>query len=150
MSDFDVFLCHNSKDKPDVEAIGRRLIEMNMKPWLDDWEIPPGESWIQYLSEHLDRIQAAAVFVGQKGIGPWQAKEIELLLISFVQDKKRVVPVILPCCEVEPHLPLFLKGVQMVDFRKLRTDPLKKLFWGITGERWSPKPTRKLASNSRA
>ena len=40
--DYDVFLCHNSKEKAQIMAIGERLKERGILPWLDVWEIRPG------------------------------------------------------------------------------------------------------------
>ena len=42
--DYDVFLCHNSRDKEQVMAIGERLKERGILPWLDVWEIRPGRA----------------------------------------------------------------------------------------------------------
>jgi hypothetical protein len=42
---FDVFLCHNSEDKPAVRKIARTLAKKEIKPWLDEKEIRPGTSW---------------------------------------------------------------------------------------------------------
>jgi hypothetical protein len=33
---FDVFLCHNSEDKPAVREISKLLKGNNIKPWLDE------------------------------------------------------------------------------------------------------------------
>ena len=49
--DYDVFLCHNSRDKEQVVAIGERLKERGILPWLDIWEIQPGRRWQQRTSE---------------------------------------------------------------------------------------------------
>jgi hypothetical protein len=43
--------------------------------------------------------------------------------------------VILPDCEKPPELPLFLKGMTWVDFRKKDPNPLQQLIWGITNKR---------------
>jgi TIR domain len=42
---FDVFLCHNSEDKPAVREIAQKLSEKKIKPWLDEEQIRPGTSW---------------------------------------------------------------------------------------------------------
>jgi hypothetical protein len=43
---YDVFLSHNSADKPAVEAIARRLREEGgLTPFLDKWHLIPGEPW---------------------------------------------------------------------------------------------------------
>jgi TIR domain len=38
---FDVFLCHNSEDKPAIRGICRRLVSEGIKPWLDEEQIRP-------------------------------------------------------------------------------------------------------------
>ncbi len=40
---FDVFLCHNSADKPAVKRIGEKLKQRGILPWLDEWELRPGQ-----------------------------------------------------------------------------------------------------------
>ena len=42
---FDVFLCHNSRDKPRVKQIGEELKQQGVLPWLDEWELRPGLPW---------------------------------------------------------------------------------------------------------
>ncbi|MBI2487804.1 MAG: toll/interleukin-1 receptor domain-containing protein [Deltaproteobacteria bacterium] len=37
MSGFDVFLSHNSKEKPAVERIAEKLKQAGLEPWLDKW-----------------------------------------------------------------------------------------------------------------
>ena len=39
---FDVFLSHNSRDKPLVERIAERLKRARLEPWLDAWCLVPG------------------------------------------------------------------------------------------------------------
>ena len=42
---FDVFLCHNSEDKPAVRELAQRLRERGLRPWLDERELRPGQPW---------------------------------------------------------------------------------------------------------
>ena len=62
--DFDVFLCHNSKDREQVMAIGDRLRERGVLPWLDVWEIRPGVRWQKELRRVIRSVKTAAVFIG--------------------------------------------------------------------------------------
>jgi hypothetical protein len=39
---FDVFLSHNSRDKPAVERIAVKLQRAGLQPWLDRWHLTPG------------------------------------------------------------------------------------------------------------
>ena len=39
----DVFLSHNSEDKAEVEKIANQLLKVGIRPWLDKWDLIPGE-----------------------------------------------------------------------------------------------------------
>ena len=132
---FDVFLCHNVGDKPAVMDIGRRLMERGVLPWLDQWELRPGMPWQRLLEEQMASIAAAAVFVGNDGIGPWQRQELDGFLREFNTRGCPVIPVMLPGAGAAPKLPLFLQAMTWVDFRVADPDPLRQLIWGVTGKR---------------
>ena len=131
--EFDVFLCHNSQDKPAVIEIANQLKANNINPWLDKWHLRPGSSWQDSLEDQINEIRAAAVFVGNSGLGPWQMQEIKAFLRAFVNRKCPVIPVLLPNAPQEPQLPVFLQGLMWVDFRQRDPEPLGQLIWGITG-----------------
>ncbi|HYV14055.1 MAG TPA: TIR domain-containing protein [Pyrinomonadaceae bacterium] len=134
-SDFDVFLCHNRKDKTSVKMVGELLKERGILPWLDEWELQPGVPWQPALEKQIEQIKSAAVFVGEEGIGPWQQQELDAFLREFVSRKCPVIPVLLDNAQRIPSLPVFLKGMVWVDFRNPDPDPLSQLIWGITGQR---------------
>ena len=143
---YDVFLCHNSADKPAVKEIGKRLKEHGLRPWLDEWHLRPGFSGQAELEKQIENIKAAAVFVGESGMGPWQTHEYEAFFREFIARKCPVIPVILPECKGKPDLPVFLKGMTWVDFTKTDPDPLGRLIWGITGENPN-EPTSTIPQN---
>ena len=142
---FDVFLCHNSEDKPQVKEIGEKLKEYSLKPWLDIWELRPGHSWQDTLEEKIEEIHAAAVFVGKNGFGPWQKQELKAYLREFVNRNCPVIPILLSDTPEKPQLPLFLRGLTWVDFRTSDPDPMDQLIWGITGKK--PQLTNSLPSS---
>jgi hypothetical protein len=131
--EFDVFLCHNSKDKPEVKQIARVLEALEVVPWLDEWELRPGWPWQRALEEQIEHVKSAAVFVGIDGIGPWQDMEMRAFLNQFVRRNCPVIPVLLKDAPMEPALPPFLQEMTWVDFRKKDPDPMERLIWGITG-----------------
>jgi len=134
---FDVFLCYNKADKVAVKDIGSRLLELGILPWLDEWQLPPGRPWQNALEEQIRKIGSAAVFVGKNGIGPWQDVEQAALLRQFVKRKCPLIPVILPAAKRKPKLPIFLEGMNWVDFGNEAINPYQQLVWGITGNRSS-------------
>ncbi len=141
--DFDVFLSHNSQDKPDVRRLNVQLKKRGLKPWLDEEQLTPGRPWIHALEEIVRSCRCAIVCVGPNGLGPWQEPEMEGLLIRFSKEKKHdpggespVIPVLLPKAPARVELPLFLQRFTWVNLRGgLRKAGIDKLVWGITGQK---------------
>ena len=142
---FDVFLSHNSKDKPAVRELAEALRARGLKVWLDEWELVPGRPWQEALEEIIETTGASAVLIGKDGLGPWQDKEMRGCLSEFVERNLPVIPVLLPGAPETPTLPIFLKGFTWVDLRGgLTEEGIGQLQWGITDERpqrSKPSPT---------
>jgi serine/threonine protein kinase/GTPase SAR1 family protein len=141
IKEFDVFLCYNKKDQEAVIEIGESLKEQSILPWLDIWEIRPGQLWQKALEQQIGQIKSAAIFVGENNMAPWQEYELDALLREFVRRKCPVIPVLLKDAPYEPNLPVFLQGMRWVDLREHKytsssmNNPLEQLIWGITGVR---------------
>lgn len=133
---FDVFLSHNSKDKPTVKILKEKLHEAGIACWLDVDELVPGGNWQIDLGQAITNSSAVAVCFGPAGIGPWEDEEIQSAITLAVTKKKRVIPVILPDAPQEPDLPQFLVIRTWVDLRSgFAEEGLNKLIWGITGRK---------------
>ena len=133
--DFDVFLCHHGVDKPDVKKIGEQLKQQGILPWLDEWQLRPGLPWQSLLEQQITKIKSAAVFIGEDGVGSWEQMELWAFLSEFVKRRCPVIPVILSKAQKSPQLPIFLREMTWVDFRKQSPDPMERLIWGITGKK---------------
>ncbi len=133
---FDVFLSHNSEDKPIVRKLADALEARGLRPWLDERELIPGGSWQDELEEAIEDTRSAAVLIGPDGLGPWQDQEMRACLQRFVQNGKRLIPVLLPEYSDAVRLPAFLTLRTIVDLRDGLTDAgLDRLVWGITGKK---------------
>jgi hypothetical protein len=132
---FDVFVCYHSTDRPAVQGIAKRLKNAGVLPWLDAWELAPGQDWQDCVEDQVSKVRSAAVFYGASGQGPWQEREVRALLEQFVERKAPIIPVLLPDAPLKPDLPLFLRSLVWVDFRSNDPDPFDQLLWGITGKR---------------
>ncbi len=131
---FDVFLSHNSQDKPRVREIGTALKARGLRPWLDEWELIPGRPWQEALEDILRTVGSSAILVGQDGLGPWEVPEMRASLSECVRRGLPVIPVLLPGAPQCPELPLFLTQYTWVDLRGgLTAAGLDRLQWGITG-----------------
>lgn len=135
VGEFDVFLAYNEKDKKQVEQIGGFLKERGLNPWLDKWNVAPGQRFAEEVERVLPTTRAVAVFVAGAGAGPWEQVEIYAALQSFVKDRRPVIPVLLPGASDTHALPLFLQQFNAVRFSSDVSDEeaLDKLEWGITG-----------------
>ncbi|AVH74225.1 GUN4 domain-containing protein [Nostoc sp. 'Lobaria pulmonaria (5183) cyanobiont'] len=135
MEQFDVFLCHNSQEKAQVEEIRTQLLQTGIYAWLDKYDFEPFRPWQDQLDEIIFQIKAAAVFIGSSGVGPWADIEMKEFLVEFAKRKIRMGLVILPGCpdHLINEVPRFMRSFQWVDFRHQDPDPMERLIWGITG-----------------
>src|ERR1035441_7748404 len=122
---YDVFLCHSSADKPAVEEVARRLQAGGVRPWLDKWNLVPGEPWQPEIENALRFCRTCAVFVGDHLAHPWQNEEMRAAIARRVADagkRFRVIPVLLPKARrtTIQALPSFLVAATWVEFRRLR------------------------------
>src|SRR4051812_9784567 len=136
----DVFLSHASPDKPLVEDLARRLVRENLKPWLDKWNLIPGEPWQPAIEAALSDCAVCAVIIGPGDLGPWHHEEMRLAISWRVSDRERafrVIPVLLPGAErpERSKLPGFLVATTWVEFRGSMDDPkaFHRLVSGIRG-----------------
>jgi len=136
---FDVFLSHNSHDKPAVRQLMARLVEHGLATWFDEDQLQPGIPWQPLLELGIKRSRSVAVLVGNDGVGPWENEEMQAALRLAVRDKRPVIPVLLSGSATPPELPMFLANRTWVDLRGgLTHESVAHLIWGITGRK--PRP----------
>ena len=90
------FLSHASEDKEDfVEPLARELAEMGVAPWLDIWEIRPGDSLVKKLFEEgLDTVDAVIVVVSASSAAkPWVREELDAAVVRRITSSVRLIPV---------------------------------------------------------
>jgi hypothetical protein len=137
---YDVFLSHNSRDKPAIEWLAAKLEDQaGIKVFLDKWNLVPGDSWQEDLENALQASQAVAVFLGPTGISGWHNEELRSALTTRVSGRgRRVIPVLLPGTTMpeDDQIPAFLQRLTWVDFRKGLDDDeaFIRLVAGIKGE----------------
>jgi hypothetical protein len=141
-SNYDVFLSHNSKDKPDVRALAGWLEDNDVTVWLDEAELKPGDRLTKKLGVSLEASRSAIICIGPDGEGPWQSEEIDTLLnksikLSRQRDEFRIIPVLLPGADTS-KLQWFLETRLWIDLKNGITDneaDLLRLKCAILGER---------------
>ena len=122
MANFDIFLSHNSRDKPAVERIAAKLKQAGLEPWLDKWCLTPGGKWQEELAAGLRASSTCGFFIGPNGVGDWASEELNVALDRAAKDRIfRLFLVLLPAVP-EPFdatsLPPFLSTRTWIDLRK--------------------------------
>ena len=122
---YDVFLSHNSEDKPAVETIANRLEDEGISPYLDIWHLTPGKLWLRELADALEESACVAVFFGPSGLGAWHHQEMQIALnkAARTQDNFRLIPVLLPGAD-KSQVDSFLQLRTWVDFSDALVDEL--------------------------
>ena len=136
-----VFLSHSRRDKPSVERIAERLVEVpGILPWLDKWNLIPGDPWQEALEDALELCDVCLVFLGPGELSPWQNEEMRDVINQRVSDPDkifRVIPVLLPGAQKgrRGELPRFLLRVNWVEFRESveEEEAFNRLLAGIRG-----------------
>lgn len=137
---FDVFLAHNSQDKPLIRQLYSELKDRGIKPWLDEEEVTPGTSFQDQIQQAIAEVKTAAICIGQVGLGKWQALELKTLISQCVERNIPVIPVLLPGVTEIPENLLFLNEFHAVTFPDGMEDEQAyyRLEWGITGRKPLP------------
>ncbi|WP_309892528.1 toll/interleukin-1 receptor domain-containing protein [Archangium sp.] len=135
VSSRDVFISYDRRDVVAVRRVIDKLEARGISVWVDFRDLRPGLPWQPELENQIQASGAVAVFIGKNKLTYWQDHEQQAF---FREAKKRgcpIIPVVLQDCEGDPELPVFLQGMQQVDFRHADPDPIEQLVYGIRGTR---------------
>jgi hypothetical protein len=116
-----VFLCHNGADKSEVECIANKVLANGIHPWLDKWNLVPGEPFQEAIENALATCHSCAVFVEKSSSAPWQNQEMRTAIarrVGQTDGSFPVIPVLLPgACHPPVAFPAFLSGTTWVVFK---------------------------------
>jgi WD40 repeat protein len=132
-----VFLAHNSADNAAVRRIAEHLRTARIEPWLDHWNLAPGDRWQPGIVEGLRTAKACAVLIGPSGLGHWAREELAVAQDRAAKDAEfRLFMVLLPGAPDPMDASLaFLTTRTWVDLREGIADPeaFDDLIAAITG-----------------
>lgn len=94
---YDVFFSYNALDMEPVSRVAAVLQQQGVSIWWDR-RLSPGDDWLVVTETAFMNAHAVAVFVGPKGIGDNQSREVSMALLRKAQeaDSFLLIPVILP------------------------------------------------------
>jgi hypothetical protein len=113
----DIFLSHNSRDKPIVRELRDWLRGAQLTVWFDEDDLLVGKPWLDEIEQALLSAKAIIVTVGPSGLGRWEQPEMRAALIELVRRQALVIPLLLPGASEQVELPLFLQTLTWVDCR---------------------------------
>ncbi len=108
-----------------------------INPFLDKWNLVPGEPIEDALIQALEHSDSAVIFVGPGGDGPWQSEEMRNILKRAVKSHNefRAIPVLLPGASAEALENSFLGSRLWIEFKSLDDDDaLLRMAKAIKGE----------------
>lgn len=113
---YDVFLSHNSADKPRVRPLAERLRAAGLRVWFDEWRIKPGDDIYLAIEHGLEAARVQVLALSPAALGSeWVALERSTVLFRDPTNKgRRFVPLLLADCD----LPDTLRRYKYVDFRQ--------------------------------
>jgi len=110
-----VFISHNSKDKPMARQLARDLKRRGVPVWIDEAEIKLGDSLLTKIQEGIDLVDYLVVLISRNSISSaWVNKEVEIAMTKEIAGKPVKGCVVL-MDDVE--LPLFLRDKKYADLR---------------------------------
>jgi tetratricopeptide (TPR) repeat protein len=154
VSTFDVFLSHNSADKPQVRLIRELLTARGLKCWFDEVDISSSATHIPQLEAGLSASKCCVLFYGPSGIGPWHELERQLAQLMAAEAWRNgqhfgIIPVRLPEAPEwrKLALPPFLRLYASVDLPTIgEGEALERLINAISQEA-APPETEPADSN---
>jgi len=139
---FDVFLSHNSKDKPRVRRLAERLKSAGLRVWFDDWIVRPGDDIYLAIERGLEVARVQVLCLSPAALGSdWVTPERSAVLFrNPTNSDRRFVPLLLADCE----LPDTLRRYKYVDFRDETQAALEQLLAACRAEKEAPPPVRTM------
>ncbi len=143
---FDVFLSHNSKDKPQVRKLAEQLRDSGLRVWFDDWVIQAGDDIYLAVERGLETSRTLILCMSPNAFGSdWVGLERSTVLFRDPSNAdRRFIPLLLADCE----LPDTLRRFKYVDYRTEAKAAFAELLavCGLEAPVMTPAPTLRRKS----
>src|SRR2546423_12790646 len=99
---YDVFLSHNSKDKPRVRPLAERIRDNGARVWFDEWEIEPGDDIFLKIEQGLESSRTLILVMSSNSFdSDWVTMERNTSLFRDpVNIQRRFIPLLLEDCQI--------------------------------------------------
>jgi hypothetical protein len=95
MKPWDIFISHASDDKKGfVDPLARRLRELAVRVWYDQFVLKPGDRLSEKIAEGLAKSRCGLLIISRAFINKrWTRYEMSGLVNRFVEDNARLIPI---------------------------------------------------------
>jgi hypothetical protein len=113
---YDVFLSHNSADKPRVRRLAERLRDAGLRVWFDEWIIQPGDDIYLAIERGLEASRTLVLCLSPAALGSeWVGLERSTVLFRDPANAgRRFVPLLLADCKLPDTLRRWTRRVKSV------------------------------------
>lgn len=130
--EYDVYLSHSRHDKPQVRTLAKRLKNMGLRVWFDEWEIMPGDDVYIAIENGLEESRNLVFCMTSSAFG---SEWIELERSTFifrdpVNKDRRFIPLLLENCSIRSSM----RRYAYIDGRQLDDETIDKLFRACQGK----------------
>lgn len=97
-----VFISHAGEDNEFVRNLGECLLKKGIKPWIDFWELLPGDKLIDKIfNKGIGECEAFIIVLSENSIKkPWVVEELDTALVKRIVSQTKLIPIRLDDCEV--------------------------------------------------
>ena len=135
---YDIFLSHNSKDKPLVEILAKQLRDAALEVWLDQDNLYGGDVLPQEIARAITNSKTAIFCIGSYGLGKWQQFEMDICRGLSIEERLKIISILLPPLEALPDETeyLALKQQLYLKWKIGDSDNLERLINSVS--QWLP------------
>lgn len=101
-----VFISHASEDKLFVLDLAKKLREKGVDAWVDHWEMLPGDKLVDKIFEEgIKNADTVIIVLSKQSVDkPWVREELDAAFVRRVENKIKLIPVIIEKCDVPAAL----------------------------------------------
>jgi len=101
----NAFLCHSTADDGFVDHLARDLMANGVNVFNDEWEIRPGDSLTDRINQGIAGCDIFVAVLSPVSLdSKWVREELSAATVRRIEQKARIIPVLLTRCELPPLL----------------------------------------------
>ncbi len=103
------FISYSRRDEDFVLHLCKKLKEVGVEIWVDQWDIAPGDNWDKSIDEALYKCTRMLIILSPDAVN---SNEVQSELYTFFKEDKPVFPIVYRSCRI----PRRLNVIQHINF----------------------------------